>query len=202
MVTLKAPNEEVIKDFPFVQEWINTITEKIMGKNPANEEQPKVEFFYSYGFFLPKIENEEDKIKSYTDLQQKYFEMLFPERLQHELSKIRIEIGIKIGSTFMMSNRLPKDNLNIPKVIKDSVTEIVKIKMMMESRFHENQDVKDSIPPIDESIVKIKIDKDLSNNEEEETYDIDSILDKISKNGIDSLSEKEKEFLNKTSKGI
>jgi hypothetical protein len=81
--------------------------------------------------------------------------------------------------------------------------------MMMEGEFYKDQSVIDSIPPIDPSVVSVKIireddiDKDYDNGDEySESYDIDVLLDKISKNGIKSLTEQEREFLDKTSKGI
>jgi hypothetical protein len=202
MITLKTTQEDVMQNFPFVQEWIDTVTQKIM----KVEEATDIEFFYSYGFFLPKM-NPEEKETKYTEMVQGYFEMPFDQRLTLEISKVRIDIIIKIGSTFIMSNRIPKENLSIPKAIKDIATESVKIKMLMESRFHENEDVKNSIPPIDESIIKIKMEEmdgvnGVYNDENEEKFDIDSILDKISKNGIDSLTEDEKELLNNKSEGI
>jgi hypothetical protein len=93
--------------------------------------------------------------------------------------------------------------------ITNIVKELTKVKMMMEGEFYKDQSVIDSIPPIDPSVVSVKIireddiDTDYDNGDEySESYDIDVLLDKISKNGIKSLTEQEREFLDKTSKGI
>lgn len=199
MFTLKANTDEVLNDFPIVQEWIDTIAEKIIKKDIKDT---RIDSFYSYGFFLPKKEDMTEKEKMYEEMQDKYLTMLFPERLELELSKLRIDVGIKIG-TFVMCNRLPKDVV-IPKMIKENVTEIVKVKMLMESNFHNNQVIIDSIPPLDDSIVSVEFTKELGQKPEEveESYDIDSILDKITQKGMDSLSEKEKDFLNNKSKDL
>jgi hypothetical protein len=82
------------------------------------------------------------------------------------------------------------------------VTEITKYKMSIESEFHLNQEVKDSIPDFDESVVSIEvIKKEIGADKiEEEYFDLDDILDKIAKHGLESLTEGEKDFLDKKSK--
>jgi len=124
--------------------------------------------------------------------------MLFDDRLKFELSKVRVNLTIRVGK-FAMSNRLPKGV--VPESIKEIVTEVTKVKMMLEGEYHDNQDVINSIPDIDTSIVSYEIIKDAMHSEDSEKYfNVDEILDKISKNGLDSLSEEEKEFLDKKSK--
>jgi hypothetical protein len=72
---------------------------------------------------------------------------------------------------------------------------------MLEGEYHDNQEVINSIPDVDTSIVSYEIIKDAMHSEDSEKYfNVDEILDKISKNGLDSLSEEEKEFLDKKSK--
>ena len=50
----------------------------------------------------------------------------------------------------------------------------------------------------------IEIVKDVVTNDykEDKNFDIDSILDKISQKGLDSLSNEEKDFLDNKSKGL
>jgi hypothetical protein len=70
---------------------------------------------------------------------------------------------------------------------------------MIEGEFHKNKKVIDSIPEVDRSIIKYRVvNMDGLNNEPQ--FDIDQILDKISTNGIESLTPEEKEFLDRTSK--
>ena len=65
-----------------------------------------------------------------------------------------------------------------------------------------NKEVKDSIPDFDESVVSIEvIRKEIGEDKiEEEYFDLDDILDKIAKHGLESLTEGEKDFLDKKSK--
>ena len=127
--------------------------------------------------------------------------MLYDERLVYELSKVRVNVGMKMGQ-FFISDRMNKEF--VPSLIREIVNEITKVKMLVESEYHENQEVKDSIPELDSDIVSFDIIKDVVSGDysDVQNFDIDSILDKISQKGMDSLSEEEKEFLNKKSKDI
>ena len=64
--------------------------------------------------------------------------------------------------------------------------------------------LKNSIPEIDKTFVDIDIVRDVVTNDykEDKNFDIDSILDKISQKGLDSLSNEEKDFLDNKSKGL
>ena len=74
--------------------------------------------------------------------------------------------------------------------------------MNLEFEYHGMQSIKDSIPLYDSSILSIEVMKEELQSEkfEEEYLDMDDILDKIAVKGIDSLSEREKEFLDQKSK--
>jgi len=106
---------------------------------------------------------------------------------------------IKINE-LMITNRLKKGM--VPDVIKSMVTEITKYKMSIECEFHQNEDIKNSIPEFDESVVSIEVIKQEIGTDkiEEDYFDLDDILDKIAKSGIDSLTDGEKSFLDKKSK--
>jgi hypothetical protein len=186
MYLINTNLEEVSKEFDFVDSWIETICESILHKE---KEKCKITIFYDYGYFVTKGKGADTK----------QYEMLFDDRLNYEMSKVRVNINIKIDDS-MMSNRLKKGL--IPDVIKSMVTEITKYKMQIECDFHENKEVRDSIPAYDESILSVEIIKNEINTEkiEADYFDLDEILDNISKNGVDSLTEKEKEFLDKKSK--
>jgi hypothetical protein len=145
--------------------------------------------FYNYGYFVPKGKGAAPE----------QYDMLFKDRLQYELSKVRVNVTIKIDE-FMMTNRLKKGM--VPEIIKSMVTEITKYKMTIEYEFHNNEEIKNSIPEFDESVVSVEvIRKEIGTEKIEEDYfDLDDILDKISKAGVESLTEKEKEFLDRKSK--
>jgi hypothetical protein len=186
MYLINTNLEEVSKEFDFVDSWIETICESILHKE---KEKCKITIFYDYGYFVPKG-------KGY-DLKQ--YEMLFDDRLSYEMSKVRVNITVKIDN-FMMINRLKKGL--IPNIIKSMVTEITKYKMQIECDFHENKEVRDSIPAYDESILSVEIIKNEIDTDkiEEDYFDIDDVLDKIANKGIDSLTDGEREYLDKKSK--
>ena len=192
MNTIPVTKSEVLDDFPIVEHWLSNIKDYL--KKEINDD--KIELFYTFGFFLPKVKNKED---FYMQMYEDCNKMKYSERLKFELSKVRVSLTIKNGS-FMMSDRLPKGN--VPKNIHDIVAEITKIKMIVESEYHADKEIIDSIPELNRDIVSFETIKDYVKNEMMVELDLDSILDKISSDGFDSLSDEEKEFLDKKSKGI
>lgn len=193
MYIIDAKVEEVYQEFPFIYDWILMICDKIIEK-PVND--CKINMFYHYGFFNPKVT---DKEEFFINQYERCIKMKFDERLSYELSRTRVNVTVKIDN-FMMTNRLHKGD--VPTIVENVVSEITKYRMMVESEFHKDQEIKDSIPPIDNTIVSIDLVKSLiSGGEETESeFDLDDVLEKISKNGIESLSDKEKEFLDRKSK--
>lgn len=192
MNIISVDYKEVISEFEIVKEWVNNIHTNILKKEISED---KIITFYHYGYFLPKVSNKEEY---YSDQFERYSKMPFEERLAEEFSKVRVNVTIKIGS-FMMTNRLEKGD--IPQIVKDVVTEVTKYKMVFEGGIHNNSDVIDTIPQFDTSIVSFDLIKDQIKSESK-NYDIDDILDKISENGMDSLSEEEKDFLKNQSKNL
>jgi hypothetical protein len=186
MYIINTNLEEVISEFQFVESWIDTLCQDILHKE---REKCKITMFYNYGYFVPKGKG--------TNSEQ--FDMFFEDRLKYELSKVRVNVTIKINE-LMITNRLKKGM--VPDVIKSMVTEITKYKMSIECEFHQNENIKNSIPEFDESIISIEVIKQEigSDKIEEDYFDLDDILDKIAKSGIDSLTDGEKSFLDKKSK--
>lgn len=191
MYTIFAKTDEVCNELPKLNKWVNTIYKKFI-KEEVNLEE--VEILFSYGLFVPKGDK--------ADYYSKQYDMLFSDRLDLEMSKLRVDVMIKVGK-FSMVNRVD-DNM-IPAVIKQIVTELTKVKMTLECEQTENEKVKASIPEIDSSIVSMRVvneagDAIVGSDSLEEEFDIDSILDKVSVGGVESLSVTEKEFLDKISK--
>jgi len=154
----------------------------------------KVEFICQFGFFVPKGHNTPEK---FSEAFEENCKLEYGSRLEVELSKIRVNIGMK-HNKFFISDRLPKGVL--PKVVKNIVAELTKVKMMVESEMHDNLNVKRSIPQIDKNIVNIEVFRDIANSEIKRDFNLDDILDKIIESGVDSLSDDEKDFLDKSSK--
>ncbi len=177
MFLVEANISDIITEFEIVKEWIDIL--KSIIKDDVDDST--IQAYYTYGFFVPKSKNNLDSLQ---EMMEESSKMLFPERLKIERSKVRVDVTIKIGK-LIFSNRLPLGS--IPKFIDELVTEIVKVRMTIELEMDYRQEVAESIPPL---------------TGEEDYFDIDEILDKISTNGMESLTPEEKEFLDKKSKDV
>ena len=197
MFVIDAERKEVTKEFPIVKDWIKKI--KKIKITESKFEKDDIEFFYSYGFFVPKSKNKEEE---YVKALESAIAMLYPERLELELSKVRVNVSMKLDN-FIITDRLPKGS--IPQRVKDIVAEVTKVKMMLESEFSYNKKVLESIPALDKTVVDIEVIKGSDEKtvvQESNSFTIDTILDKISNKGYDSLSKEEKEFLDNKSKNM
>lgn len=203
MFVIDVERKEIAKEFPIVKEWMKKM--KKIKLNEGEFEKDKVEFYYSYGFFVPKNKNNDDE---YLKSLESTLTMLYPERLIFELSKVRVNLSMKLDN-FILTDRLPKGS--IPTRIKNIVAEVTKVKMMVESEFSHNKEVLESIPALDKTVVDIEIVKNgestlltkgPNNATATNEFSIDTILDKISKKGFESLSKEEKEFLDNKSKNM
>jgi hypothetical protein len=196
MFTINVEKDELVNQFPEIKKWVKKI-QKMSFSKKGEITDSEIEFYCSYGYFVPKSFNGD----KYTEIAEATSKMLFDERLNFELSKVRVNLTMKIGH-FVISDKLPKGV--IPETVVKIVTEVTKVKMMIESDYYQNEEVKNSIPEIDKTFVDIEIVKDVVTNDykEDKNFDIDSILDKISQKGLDSLSNEEKDFLDNKSKGL
>jgi hypothetical protein len=190
MFLIETNIEETLIECPLINEWIDLVKNKLIQSSIKDED---IKIYYSYGFFVKKVK-EEDKEKFYTKLYEKSDKMLFNNRLEFELSKLRIDVNLKLGNKFAMKNRLP-DGM-VPKLILEMVTEITKVKMMLEES--EDIDIYQSIPPLS-GLIAIESFTEIADEIE---LDMDDILDKISTTGLDSLTQEEKNFLDKKSKDV
>ena len=184
-------NKEEISDIPKIKKWIKNL-HKLSFVDEISKD--KIEFLCQFGFFIPKGNNNPDRFMESFEVTSK---MLFDERFKFELSKVRVDIAIK-HDKFFMTDRLPKDI--IPESVFKMVRELTKVKMMVESKMHENLEVLKSIPEIDTKMINIDIFKNIAHSEIKTEYNLDDILDKINEKGIDSLSDDEKKFLDDSSK--
>lgn len=196
MFTINVEKDELVNQFPEIKKWVKKIQKMSFSKKEEINDS-EIEFYCSYGYFVPKSFNGD----KYTEISEATSKMLFDERLNFELSKVRVNLTMKIGH-FVISDRLPKGL--VPETVARIVTEVTKVKMMIESDYYQNEEVKNSIPEIDKTFVDIDIVRDVVTNDykEDKNFDIDSILDKISQKGLDSLSDEEKNFLDNKSKGL
>ena len=189
MFVIETNIESALVDCPLIREWIDIIKTSIL-KNDIQDSD--IQAYYSYGFFVSKSKNTQDGFERMMDSSLK---MKYDERLEFEKSKVRVDVTMKMGN-LVIANRLPKGT--VPTEITEIVTEIVKVKMTIESEmYNTDQDVVDSVPPLSG---KISIDIIRDNLDMDTEFDMDDILDKISHSGIESLTPDEKEFLDKKSK--
>jgi hypothetical protein len=196
MFTINVEKDELVNQFPEVKKWVKKIQKMSFSKKEEVNDSD-IEFYCSYGYFVPKSFNGD----KYAEVAEATSKMLFDERLKFELSKVRVNLTMKIDH-FVISDRLPKGV--IPETVSRIVKEVTKVKMMIESDYYQNEEVKNSIPEIDKTFVDIDIVRDVVTKDykEDKNFDIDLILDKISQKGLDSLSDEEKNFLDDKSKGL
>jgi len=200
MNNIRVTREQVENDYPTIyQEFI----ENLRNSNSINKniDLEKTNWFYSWGSFVKKAKTDEERVLRDLKNQEKDG-MLFPERLDLEFSKIRVNITME-GGNFVRGDRAGKD-LPLPESITKIVAETTKISMLLEQKEINNQNVINSIPEIDDSIVpRDQIDSLLSmvnqSYSDDEELDVDTILEKISSQGIESLTNEEKEFLDNQS---
>ena len=191
MYIIDTKIERVCDEFSQVKKWVKTIHKKVLNTKLDNS---KISVYYSYGFFVTKTKSDTEIISN-----EELFKLKYKKRLKIELAKVRVDVTIRVGS-LILPNRLERGL--IPEDIKNIVTELTKVRMMVEGEFHKNKKVIDSIPEVDRNIVQYKIIKGDDDNDMEPMFDMDLILDKISKEGIESLSPEEKDFLDKSSKHL
>ena len=191
MYIIDTKIERVCDEFSQVKKWVKTIHKKVLNTKLDNS---KISVYYSYGFFVTKSKSDTEIICN-----EELFKLKYKKRLKVELAKVRVDVTIRVGN-FTMTNRLEKGL--IPQDIKNIVTELTKVRMMVEGEYHKNKKVIDSIPEVDRNIVQYKIIKGDEDVDMEPMFDMDLILDKISKEGIESLSPEEKDFLDKSSKHL
>ena len=195
MITIKVDRLIAEVDyFEVIDKWTDVIQFQL--DKPIKTEN--LEFYYSFGSFLPKVQNKEE---FYINMWEETGRMLWEQRLEHELAKIRVDLTMKMEK-FSITDRMKKDY--IPSLVVSLVTEITKLKMMFECEMNGIQEVKDSIPPLDRDYLDEDSVRELLKLAfgGEKTFDLDMLLDKISESGIESLTEAERNFLNKRSREI
>lgn len=195
MFAIEIERKEAAKSHPIVKKWMKAA--KKLNLKSAELEKESFGFFYTCGFFVPKSKNTEEALQAAAE---RSYSMLYEERLEEELKKVRVGLTMKSGD-FAMTDMLPKGE--IPERIKKVVAEIVKTKMILECGYHQNEKVRASIPEIDRTIADVKVDRAeyAFEEEEEKVFEVNDILDKISRSGYESLTEEEKKFLDKKSRG-
>jgi hypothetical protein len=186
MVSFEVKSDFVKESFPEVYKmFISELRNSDSKNNDMNDE--KIRWFISWGFFVKKAKTQEEIIQRDINYNEK-LKMLYDERVELEISRIRVDILMKAGS-FVRGDRFN----NTSEFIESMAREVVKSMMVDEQEILCDPLVIESISEFIEFFKE---------NEEsvDEILDLDLILDKINKSGMKSLTKKELNFLEKKSK--
>lgn len=143
-------------------------------------------------FFVKKANNEEEKIEQMNNYRSK-MDLVYNERVNLEIPKIRCSLNMKAGYYHRMDRVLEKET---PDFIKDMALEIIKYMIFMEQSQIGNPDVIESIKEFCDMMTS-PMEVDLDNSDPD---NIDDILDKINEGGMGCLSPKDLKFLDSMSK--
>jgi hypothetical protein len=179
MVIVKVGKKEMFEFFPIAKKWIKKIS-KMM---PGEFRKKDIEYFFT--FTWPS----EAATSGYL------LNLTFEERIVTEIEMLSINAMIKYGD-FSVSDSISSGIT--PESIRKVAEEMTKVKMMVECQITGNEEIRKTIPDLDSNRVDTEaIRKSIGkiSEEESEILDLDTILDKIIENGIESLSEREMEFL-------
>lgn len=200
MTRFQVKLKDVLTDYPeVVEEFIDNLRNS--NSQFKDIDLNDIDWYYTWDFNFDDVEE---------DLEMSRFDLVYVDRFIYELSKVNVNVTMKAGQ-FKRRDRVNSEVL--PKEVIEVVDEVVKIMMIEEQKFFDNDEVVKSIPPMNSNIYDNEeyniynsySDVDvygLDSYLEEECidYELDNILDKISESGVDSLTRGEKEFLDNQSK--
>lgn len=191
MVSFQIESEKVKEWFPetyksFIEDLRNS---KSQSKDTKEE---NMEWYIIWGFFTKKAKTESE-IEEHSERIAKSMEMVFSDRLNAELPKIRCSLDMKAGYYYRTDRVQEKE---VPQFINDMAIDIVKWMIFQEQQWLNNEVVIDSIRDFyDDVMYYINSDR----VDESENLNMDSILDKINESGMSSLTPIELDFLEKSS---
>lgn len=205
MVQFKATKEQISEWFP---ETYNSFISELRNSKSTSSDKPddKIDWYVSWGFFGKKAKDEAEAIQKEIDYEAK-LHLIYDERCEADLPKIRISIGMKAG------NRTSADRVieqTIPDFIIEMAYEVIKITMLQEQMIINDPIVQESLAPFQhlldgilEEMREMGLDMEEGNIKKrvEVPMNMDDILDKINDGGMSSLSAKELKYLEKMSKG-
>ena len=202
MTRFQIKFKTVLTDYPeVVEEFMNNLRNSNSQFKDIDLEE--IIWYYSWDFTFEDSEAQSEMSR---------FDLKYEDRFAYELGKVKINVTMKAGQ-FKRRDRV--NSSVVPKEIISIVDEIVKMMMIEEQKFFDNEEVVKSIPPINSSMYEngdsniyqtysesygLESYFDDSEDEEDIDYELDDILDKIGEHGIDSLTKGEKNFLDSQSK--
>ncbi len=194
---VNVKKKDMYSEFPLSKKWTKAI--KKLSIDSEKYDKGKVEFFYACNFNVP---NNPEELNEYLKDAEFATTLPYTERLSFELSRLNIHVYVK-HMGFTIGDKIKQNE--IPERVVKVVEEIVKVKMLVECELHGIEEIRMTIPPIDTTKVDMNhINREIQALKEQVTddseLDIDTILDKINKYGISSITEREIDFLNKQSR--
>lgn len=182
------------------KKWTKSL--KSLRSNREGYDKKKTEYYYSCQF---KVPTDQAQLKEYIESAEFAITLPYEERLNYEMSRSTVCAYVR-NKNFVIGDKI-QDN-HFPTKIRSIFAEMIKVKMMVEYEVYGNEDIRSTIPSLDEN----KIDMSVIQNEietlksqidnEEAELNLDTILDKINTYGMGSITEKELEYLNKQSKRL
>ncbi len=204
MTRFEVPFQEVLNDYPeIVEEFMNNLRNS--NSQYRNIDLDNIRWYYTWEFCYDDVDENSNE-------ESERFELKYEDRFQYELGKVKVSVTMK-ADQFKRRDRVNTSVL--PSAVISIVDEVVKIMMIEEQKFLANEEVLDSIPPLNSNIAKMdsgfnfyqsyaNIADDYHDEDEDGDieYDLDTILDKINNNGKESLTKGELNFLDERSKNI
>ena len=197
MIKFEIPYEIVELDFPKkCEEFLFILSNSTSKYSRISIEDIKWEYSW---VFDDRIPDNEDELIDYEINESQKYQLKFHDRLDYELDRIIVKLTMTAGQ-FQVTDEIEY----VPEEVVSIASELVKILMIEEQKREKNEEVIDSIPPVKIDEPTLSVDETYTENvtileehyETVEELTVDNILDKINTHGIDSLTEKEIEFLN------
>ena len=209
MIQIELTGEKMKEWFPetyksFLEDYYSSNRQVVKKKfTPKAEED--IEWMVSYSVNIPKAKTDEEAIQNQINYENK-LRLPYEERCKSDLSKLKVDCHMYAGYYGRTDRSFDKE---IPKYIIDLFYEVTKITMLQEQIFVNDPVVLDSLKDFQHLLQQLMEDMgiELEGTEQfEQKYkdvplDMDEILDKISANGVESLTAKELKFLDKMSRG-
>jgi len=204
MIEIELTNEKMKEWFP---KTYNAFLEDFNNSNRkfVNKPEEEIEWMVSYAFYIPKAKSDEEAIQNQINYENK-LKLTYDERCKADLPKLKIDCHMYAGY-YSRSDRA--SDKEIPQYIIDLFYEVMKVTMLQEQMYVNDPVVLKSLEGfqhlLDEMLEDMGIEMEgvdeFANKHKEEPLDMDEILDKISANGVQSLTAKELKFLDKMSRG-
>lgn len=199
-IKVATTKKDMHLEVPASRKWTKSM--KSMRADKKSHDKAKTEYIYSCQF---KVPTDQDQLREYLESAEFAVGLPYEERLNYEMSRATVCAYVR-NESFVLGDKI-KDN-HFPQKIRSIFAEMVKVKMIVEYEVYKNEEIRSTVPKLDES----KIDLSVIQSEietlktqmqsEESELDLDEILDKINVYGIASITDREMEFLNQQSRRL